>query len=1260
MPGDRRPRPHLADRADIIGWAERMEARSEFPRLIRGLIQRNNDQLLELEMRAAEGTGAPGYDGITRAARGTPFVPEGVAVWELGTSADFKRKANQDYNARSADPLGRLPHETTFVFVTPRQWTDKQVWMNDRKSDGVWADVRVLDVDDIEQALELAPAIHARFSETVGKPGYGAQSVEDWWSSFSALTSPPLDPALVLSGRADEAASLIRLFQAESRLTTVAAPTIDDVLAFVAAATMSSPEAEREEILGRALIVRDAFALRELSWAEGLLILLPYEDDLRREARLIRSHHVVIRADEGQPADVSLPPIDRDQFEQLLRERGEPEVRAAELARAARRSVVAFQRRGAEPGAALSPPWAERLASPVTRRGWLAGKWNERRSGDAEALAVLFGVTYEQAREELLALAEGGDPLFVRVGDAWAVASVDDAWQYGHSRLQPSDLAAFEVLVQSVLGAVDPKLDLPISDRWAAAIYGKTRFHSSDLRSGIAEVLALLGARGESVSIGAATLQSWLRGVLWQLFKRANEDLSGHLWASLTDEMPLLAEAVPDVFLEAIQQGLEGERPLLGAMFADHEGDALTVSSPHTGLLWALEGLAWAPEFFSLAVEQLARLAELDPGGRLSNRPAASLASIFRPWMPQTSVEGERRLGVLDGLRKRHPTVSWSLMLSMLPEHHAVGHYNHAPRFRTWRPVETRRIPADRDNVEAEVASRLLDDSGENPDRWVDLIRRVDDFPRDLLGRLVERVDHLTSTPSGAEVRSRVWEPLHTLVVKHQRFSYTDWAMAEDDVTVLDALQRRLAPEDAVDRHRWLFDQPLPDLPELNEPEFHYEASTRAASRRRADALGEMWAGASQAEDLLRLVRSAKSPALVGIAVHDAALDDAGILLLDQIDSDEWNVSVAASAWARERISAAGWAWTEQQATALAARPVAVARVLLECDELERAWTVAETDRRVDDAYWAEFSPYGRGQGFSLAGEAAARLFAHDRPKAALTLMNLYLGSVTIDPLLVVEALERLLEVPADHPDKFRVDGHEIERLLDFVRRADIDEERLAVLEWRLRPALRFDAHSPVLERKLAREPGFFVEVMSLVYKPHNTEPEREVPANAAANAYRLLDDWDVVPGSEQPGSSVDEDRLNAWVDEALALLEAADRYDIGLDQIGKIMAKAGGDGDGTWPTRPVRDVIERIGRSELDDGFRVQVYNSRGPTSRGLTDGGDQERALSVRYSDLASAIRDGWPRVARILDSLADGYADAARQQDERVERFREGLGR
>jgi hypothetical protein len=74
--------PHLADATALEQWAERYGARYEFARLVRRLIRQTNDQVVALQMRAAEGTDFRGYDGEVEASRGTPFVPLGASVWE--------------------------------------------------------------------------------------------------------------------------------------------------------------------------------------------------------------------------------------------------------------------------------------------------------------------------------------------------------------------------------------------------------------------------------------------------------------------------------------------------------------------------------------------------------------------------------------------------------------------------------------------------------------------------------------------------------------------------------------------------------------------------------------------------------------------------------------------------------------------------------------------------------------------------------------------------------------------------------------------------------------------------------------------------------------------------------------------------------------------------------------------------------------------------------------------------------------------------
>ena len=232
--------------------------------------------------------------------------------------------------------------------------------------------MRFFDADDIEAALEAAPGVHYRLSELVGKPVGGIQTVENWWERFSAISRPPLSEQLVLAGRADQAAALLRILEEDHRFTTISAASTDDVVAFVAATLFSTPEPVKSDLLGKALIVRDAQSLRFLDETTDLLIILPYEEKLRRDARLIRSHHVVLLSPADVPGDIGLPPIDRDAFAAELRDRGVPDDAAPRLAQAAHRSLVAFQFAAARPGAPARD-WSGPLTSRIVgAHGWPA------------------------------------------------------------------------------------------------------------------------------------------------------------------------------------------------------------------------------------------------------------------------------------------------------------------------------------------------------------------------------------------------------------------------------------------------------------------------------------------------------------------------------------------------------------------------------------------------------------------------------------------------------------------------------------------------------------------------------------------------------------------------------------------------------------------------------------------------------------------------------------------------------------------------
>ena len=219
--------------------------------------------------------------------------------------------------------------------------------------------------------------------------------------------------------------------------------------------------------------------------------------------------------------------------------------------------------------------------------------------------------------------------------------------------------------------------------------------------------------------------------------EHANADPTGRAWQSLADVLPLLAEAAPDVFLDA---GLAGDPPVLRSLFMDAELGMTFGTSSHIRLVWALEAVAWSSAHMSRAAGALARLAEIDPHPASNShpRPAGSLAGLFNLNHPQTSLPLARRLRVLDGLRLRAPAAAWGLLRAILPTRLAVQSPSHRPR---WRPGVS------------QIVARVIEDAGKDPSRWRDLVSHIDTLAPDDRDRLLaafEMLDRDASTTSAS------------------------------------------------------------------------------------------------------------------------------------------------------------------------------------------------------------------------------------------------------------------------------------------------------------------------------------------------------------------------------------------------------------------------------------------------------------------------------------------------------------------------------
>jgi hypothetical protein len=1270
--------PGLIDRLGLLNWADSIGARSELPRLIRRLILETGKGVVELGFPAGEGVSAASWDGTVRASEDAPYVPAGLSLWELSVEKSPGAKADDDYAKRTSTPDASPTTDAIYVAVSLRPWLKRGEWAQGKSGDGRWKGVRALGVDDVETWLESAPITRSWLSETVGLKPHGLVTAETWWERWSAATTPPFPSAAVVAGRDEEVAALRAALSPPGRLLTVRGSSRDEVAAFVASLALSEESTDAGALLARTAFVDDVEAWRRLREHPTPLVLVALTEAVVAEFAAGSTHVLVVPLTGTTDADVELSSIDSLVAAQVLKDAGLPERQADDAGKLARLSLLAARRRLANKRELHRPAWGESPASKSVRRVVLVGRWHENSDGDRRLLEQVTGISYDDLREEIATVAAGGDPLLARIGGAIGVVSHLDAFLVLRGELRTDDLETLHEAVRTVFAETDPRLELPHEDRWRASLLGKQRLYSFDLRQGLGTTLALLGAHGDRPMDGAGMAgRDWAGWMVRELLERANADSSCLLWTSLADVLPLLAEAAPSQFLEAVRVGATGASPILRGIFGDAgSGDSFSTDSAHSSLLWAMEVCAWSPNHFGLVVDLLARLAEIDPGGRLANRPFASLQAILLPWFPQNSVTPERRLSAIDGLREHHEPLAWRLLLSLLPEMHGVSGHISEPQFRDWKPEKIAVSRPEYWNFIDELYNRILEDVEHDPDRWVVLIDKIDDVPPASRAATLARLDGISEAKSLTdEQRAAIWEALREKVARHREFPDAQWALPESEVAAIERTVAKFEPSTTLARVAWLFKNQRPEIPEVARGDNYHEYEA-ALARLRAEASAEI-ADATGWEEILAFAMTLDVPWFLGEALAQAERFEHEAELLRLLESENNAEVTFAAGYAWKRFRDARWEWLDACLARGELAAIQLGRLLLYTHDFPKAWEVADAQGdAVARAFWMNFRNQGLGGDFEYVNLVAERLLGVDRPAAALDLIALYSRLEQDEKLdseraeLVVRGLEAILEHGDAASEVRALSRYELMGLVRALERSDLPRERVAALEWAYLPAFGIDSSPVALSEMLSRDPNFFVDLIRRMYRPRRDggdddtgDAEQEEAADEeqraafATNAYRLLSDWKTVPGLRDDGS-VDAATLGAWVTDARAKLEESGHLEIGDSHIGRVFAHGPPDPGGARPCEPIRALLEKLQSPAIEDGLRVELYNSRGPTSRGVFDGGDQERIVAAAYAEQAETFADRWPRTASVLRDLAESYEREARRLDEEAERRRKGF--
>ena len=1256
---------------DIDRWADEIEARQELPALLRLLVHSTGRDLTRVDFPAYDNAERPGWDGTTETPTPTPWIPNGRSGWEFGCSQGPRAKAQHDYAARMESVLPEERRESSFVFVTPRNWREKGDWAAKKNKLGHWKDVRAYDASDLEQWLEQSAPTQIWFAERLNILVSGYRSLDRCWSDWAEACDPALSPVLFDQVVEDSSVDFKGwLNKPPKHPYIINADSRDEALAFLCCLIGKAKSDADGQDAGVVVFDTPDAARRFDASATVPRIAVAHDQEVEREIGCLcrRCHCVIVRPgnDVNAEPDIRLGLLGQKDFADALKEMGLPEDRVERLAQESARSPTILRRRLSNVPAIQAPAWtgdagtAQKLL-PAT----LVGAWHNASPADREIVRLLAKADdYSDVESNIAALLTLDDPPVWSAGEYRGVVSRIDALFGIAAFVTKSDLENFIFVAECVLSETDPALELPDNKQWMAAVYGKARAHSGALRRGIRETLILMAVFGGRLFRQRTGFDP--EPAIASLVHKLLAPLDREKILSLNDDLPDYAEAAPEVFLSLFETDLQQARPFVQELMRPAVS-TLFDSPRRINLLWALEGLAWTPSLFPRVVEVLSKLCTMDDTDDRDNwvnRPENTLESLFRSWLPQTAASFDERVRTFEKLCHDYPEIGWRLCISQLGRGGSFATPNHRPR---WRDDTATAGRKSNDSEDRAFVLKAIDVALNWPchdeNTLVDLVEQLEWFPEDDQLRIWNLIDQWADSTSSEDAKEYLRQRIHGYAHLRYRMRKRLFHVGRER-----SASKKLLPTDLVTRYAWLFKSHWVELPpdDAESGELDYEKNNQRLYDLRLEAVRQIWKtrGFKGVEALLD--REEDTSQLVGKLIAETlAWNDESVGFVKQC----LHAAVSGEA-SRYQSCLAGFLWNADSdyIAVLFAKvehdPDTLLTLLLCLPYGTATWQwlddKAETFR---NAYWRNVEPQilPGCHAEEEVNRSIDELLAVNRGGTAFTSVCMMWDKVETFRL---KKLLTTLAASLDELPNHNMTGYHLSTALDELdKRSGISVDEKATLEFSYLTLLdRTDHGIPNLEEQIAKSPELYVQAITCCCgRADGTEDptelgfdDRERYKRIASNVHGLLQRMRRIPGTD-PHGEINPRALKKWLRQVRDLCELHDRSDAGDRKIGELLARAPVDADGVWPCRPVCEALEWMASEQIGRGFELGALESRGAVWRGT--GGDQERELAAYYRGQAHDLVHEFPYVGSVLECIASSYDREAGWWDD-VSNVRERL--
>ena len=1294
---------------NLKDWVEGDERRSQgiFPKLISDLIMASCSDLTDLRFPSGNAINQPGEDGRVLSKNGyQPYLPKGISYFEIGTNTKATEKLKKDYEDATNKISEKERINSTLVLVTPfsaysrRSLGKIESWVQTKRKERQWKNIKVLEGTQLTDWINLFPGV--LWDTGIVPNAMIDQHAKAYWESLSKPTLshlPELTTDIFLASRNNECRKLQSFFSNPDGFLEIGAEYPENVANFVCAYIMSLSEnqyqyrtiiiktpCEYEKYKKISISSRCTFVLRtylkegdepELrTMQQNCGVIYPVKPEncgntnYAFKLKQPTKQQIVAKLEKFHNKDEVKEILEHLKRNPNLIALNSSDVNVQPTADSPidalpSRASQNIDKRDDHPMSTTrtnqEPQWTKYSPIDILLTAQLVGCWNDKSEIDRKFIEDLSQKSYtdfiRHINEALNEYTDLGELIkFNQSKATWEVNSYEIFRHLGRSYTDDI-LERFKDLTIKALSAKDSALDLPKDKRLLKSVYEKEgridKRNSSELREGISDSLVLLSCfKNKLTSCSHQTLNSTVKSVVFTIFKS-----NSMVWASLNDVLPQLAEATPDTFIDAATTA--ADKKIFIEVFKE-EGDYFEGGSFTTGLLWALELLAWSKDHLIRVCKILTMLSEQDPGGLWENRPMNSLIAILHPQFRHTTAKSKIRHKSFETITRENKEIAWKIASSYLYSN--TGGWcliaeTHKPKWRDFIPDNWNPSFSRQDFLEEYIfyANNAIELAGTDVDKLLELLQNYSKYSieSNFSKKVREKMTSKEVLKLPEEDRTKLYEGLTNKIAEHRRYSDSPhYKISDEQLKELEQIAGKLEPSSDI-QLRGLFSNTRALLDGEGTVDEQYERLWKI----RSDAITKNIAK-DDFNNLMSLWQSVDKPQDVGSTIGQRSsepkesLEDKELFKLclnSNNDADQEFINNYI--WCRFDKYSWDWVgsidmaiWNEKmKAIFLAALPFR-----------NDVWKyVNETLHDKEYEYWKIARPLIDRNHEELA-YAVDRLIINDRPDAAL--YCLWVGANEIQENVYPELAYRSLEAwTPDHlksPNASNSDLNFVITKLQSYINSDTDLDRLINIEITFYNLLRYRRLRPIAtHKKLADDPSYFYDVIKNVFSPTdkdkqkiNNENKEDLLNQLERQVFlNILREWKHPPGRREDGSydSTSEESFEKWLKFVQSKCVESGHWNIASEFIGKVIYYIPRKDEELWPDK-ICELVDSRDYEECLLGLELQIYNSRGVFTNTQ---GQEERKLADKWeklSDLANE-KDFIELSARLRD-VSSRYLEQA----------------